>query len=406
MPLRANDDRLSLTFDDAPVERILQALADYQQTNLLIAPGVEGRLSLRLDNVGWERALALVTQLAKLTVVQEEGVLLVYPESWQQLQAQQEKVEREEEKQQTPLEQQTVTLHYASASDIYRSLQAERSLMTPRGSVTVDSRTNSLLLRDTAEALRDTERWVKALDLPLEQVELAAHIVTINEEHLRELGVNWGTSPAEVVTQALRNPLLEIPLAVSNPAFRAGVTLGQVSGELLNLELSALEQENQIEIIASPRLFTSHQQTASIKQGTEIPYEVKSGNSGATAIEFKEAVLGMEVTPVVLGNGRIQLKLRLSQNLPGRSLNIGDNQVLSIDKQEIETQVTLRDGETLALGGIFQQQRTQSEKRVPWLGDMPLLGNLFRQQTDEQKKKELVIFITPRLVREAALTAG
>ncbi|MBY4954248.1 DNA uptake porin HofQ [Pantoea sp. DY-17] len=406
MPLRANDDRLSLTFDDAPVERILQALADYQQTNLLIAPGVEGRLSLRLDNVGWDRALALVTQLAKLTVVQEEGVLLVYPESWQQQQAQQEKVEREEEKQQTPLEQQTVTLHYASASDIYRSLQAERSLMTPRGSVTVDSRTNSLLLRDTAEALRDTERWLKALDLPLEQVELAAHIVTINEEHLRELGVNWGTSPAEVVTQALRNPLLEIPLAVSNPAFRAGVTLGQVSGELLNLELSALEQENQIEIIASPRLFTSHQQTASIKQGTEIPYEVKSGNSGATAIEFKEAVLGMEVTPVVLGNGRIQLKLRLSQNLPGRSVNIGDNQVLSIDKQEIETQVTLRDGETLALGGIFQQQRTQSEKRVPWLGGMPLLGNLFRQQTDEQKKKELVIFITPRLVREAALTAG
>ncbi len=406
MPLSANDDRLSLTFDDAPVERILQALADYQQTNLLIAPGVEGRLSLRLDNVDWHRALALVTQLAKLTVVQEEGVLLVYPESWQQLQAQQEKVEREEEKQQTPLDQQTVMLHYASASDIYRSLQAERSLMTPRGSVTVDSRTNSLLLRDTAEALRDTERWLKALDLPLEQVELAAHIVTINEEHLRELGVNWGTSPAEVMTQALRNPLLDIPLAVGNPAFRAGVTLGQVSGELLNLELSALEQENQIEIIASPRLFTSHQQTASIKQGTEIPYEVKSGNSGATAIEFKEAVLGMEVTPVVLGNGRIQLKLRLSQNLPGRSLSIGDNQVLSIDKQEIETQVTLRDGETLALGGIFQQQRSQSEKRVPLLGDLPLLGNLFRQQSDEQKKKELVIFITPRLVREAALTAG
>lgn len=405
-PLHANDDRLSLVFEDAPVERILQALADYQQTNLLIAPGVEGRLSLRLEDIGWERALGLVTQLAKLTVVQEEGVLLVYPESWQQLQVQQAQAEREEQQQQTPLEQQTVTLHYASASDIHRSLQTERSLMTPRGSVTVDSRTNSLLLRDTAQALRDTERWIKALDLPLEQVELSAHIVTINEEHLRELGVNWGTSPAEVVTQALRNPLLEIPLAVGNPAIRAGVTLGQVSGELLNLELSALEQENQIEIIASPRLFTSHQQTATIKQGTEIPYEVKSGNSGATAIEFKEAVLGMEVTPVVLGNGRIQLKLKLSQNLPGRSLKIGDNQVLSIDKQEIETQVTLRDGETLALGGIFQQQRTQSEQRVPWLGELPLLGNLFRQQTDEQKKKELVIFITPRLVREAALTAG
>ncbi|MEB5974062.1 DNA uptake porin HofQ [Pantoea dispersa] len=405
-PLHATEQPLSLVFDDAPVERILQALADYQQTNLLIAPGVEGRLSLRLDNVGWERALALVTRLAKLTVIQEEGVLLVYPESWQQLQVQQAQAEREAQQQQTPLEQRTVTLHYASASDVYRSLQTERSLMTSRGSVTVDSRTNSLLLRDSAQALRDTERWLQALDLPLEQVELAAHIVTINEEHLRELGVSWSTAPGDVVTGALRNPQLQMPLAVSNPAIRTGVTLGQMSGELLNLELSALEQENQIEIIASPRLFTSHQQTATIKQGTEIPYEVKSGSSGATAIEFKEAVLGMEVTPVVLGNGRIQLTLRLSQNMPGRSLTMGESQVLSIDKQEIATQVTLRDGETLALGGIFQQQRTQGEKRVPWLGEIPLLGGLFRQQTDERKKRELVIFITPRLVREAALTAG
>ncbi|WP_072226547.1 DNA uptake porin HofQ [Type-E symbiont of Plautia stali] len=406
LPLQANEERLSLVFDDAPVERILQALADYQQTNLLIAPGVEGRLSLRLENVGWERALALVTRLAKLTVVQEEGVLLVYPESWQQMQTQQAKTEHEERQQQLPLEQQSVTLHYANASDVYRSLQAERSLLTSRGSVTVDSRTNSLLLRDTAAALRDASRWLRALDMPLEQVELSAHIITINEEHLRELGVNWQTAPAQSVTAALHHPQLAIPLAVNNPALRAGVTLGQVSGGLLNLELSALEQENQIEIIASPRLFTSHQQTASIKQGTEIPYEVKSGSSGATAIEFKEAVLGMEVTPMVLGNGRIQLKLRLSQNMPGRSLNVGESNVLSIDKQEIETQVTLRDGETLALGGIFQQQRMQTEQRVPWLGELPLLGTLFRQQTKEHKKKELVIFITPRLVREAALTAG
>ncbi|WP_084935929.1 DNA uptake porin HofQ [Pantoea rwandensis] len=406
VPLRASNDRLSLVFDDAPVERILQALADYQQTNLLIAPGVEGRLSLRLDEIDGERALALVARLAKLTLIQEEGVLLVYPESWQQMQALQSKAENEEREQQVPLEQYRVTLHYATASDVYRSLQTERSLLTARGSVTVDSRTNSLLLRDTAKALRDTTRWLTALDRPLEQVELSAHIITIHEEHLRELGVNWSTSPAQNVTAALRNPQLAIPLTVENPALRAGVTLGKLSGELLNLELSALEQENQIEIIASPRLFTSNQQTASIKQGTEIPYEVKSGSSGATAIEFKEAVLGMEVTPVVLGNGRIQLKLRLSQNMPGRSLSVGENKVLSIDKQEIETQVTLRDGETLALGGIFQQQRTQGEKRVPWLGEVPLLGNLFRHQTEEQKKKELVIFITPRLVREAALTGG
>ena len=405
-PLQAQTSTLSLVFDDAPVERILQALADYQQTNLLIAPGVEGRLSLRLEKVSAEHALSLISRLTDLVLIEEEGVLLVYPQSWQQRQTQRVRQEQEERQAQQTLEQRTVTLHYASASDIHRSLQGEPSLMSARGSVTVDSRTNSLLLRDTAPALESTTRWLKALDRPLEQVELQAHIVTLNEEHLRELGVSWQLSPADAVAATLRNPQLSLPLAVSTPALRAGVTLGKMSGELLNLELSALEQENQIDIIASPRLFTAHQQTATIKQGTEIPYEVKSGNSGATAIEFKEAVLGMEVTPTVLGNGRIQLRLRLSQNMPGRSLTLGENQVLSIEKQEIETQVTLRDGETLALGGIFQQQRTQSEKRVPWLGEVPLLGALFRQQLQEQKKRELVIFITPRLVREAALSAG
>lgn len=406
-PTLANDDdngqRLSLNFDDAPVARILQALADYQHLNLLIAPGVEGSLSLRLDDVPWKQALSLVTRLAALTVVEEENVLLVYPDSWLQQQQQEQAASTP-----PPLELRAVTLHYANAAEVYRSLQGERqTLLTPRGSVTLDARANALLLRDTPSALRDAERWLQALDVPLEQVELAAHIVTISEETLRELGVNWNLSAsADAVTDALRNPRLAIPLAASSPGITAGVTLARVGGRLLDLELSALEQENQVDIIASPRLFTSHQQKAMIKQGSEIPYEVSAGNSGATTIEFKEAVLGMEVTPDVLGNGRIHLKIRISQNVPGRAIQNGDSSILSIDKQEIETQVTLKDGETLALGGIFQQQRSRGENRVPVLGNIPLLGALFRHQTAENKKRELVIFITPRLVREAALTTG
>ncbi|WBG91221.1 DNA uptake porin HofQ [Pantoea piersonii] len=398
-----NDQRLSLNFDDAPVARILQALADYQHLNLLIAPGVEGSLSLRLDDVPWKQALSLVTRLAALTVVEEENVLLVYPDSWLQQQQQEQAASTP-----PPLELRAVTLHYANAAEVYRSLQGERqTLLTPRGSVTLDTRANALLLRDTPSALRDAERWLQALDVPLEQVELAAHIVTISEETLRELGVNWNLpASADAVTDALRNPRLAIPLAASSPGITAGVTLARVGGRLLDLELSALEQENQVDIIASPRLFTSHQQKAMIKQGSEIPYEVSAGNSGATTIEFKEAVLGMEVTPDVLGNGRIHLKIRISQNVPGRAIQNGDSSILSIDKQEIETQVTLKDGETLALGGIFQQQRSRGENRVPVLGNIPLLGALFRHQTAENKKRELVIFITPRLVREAALTAG
>lgn len=404
----ADDQRLSLAFDNAPVERILQALADYQQINLIIAPEVAGSLSLRLDDLPWHQALELVARMAKLTLIEHENVLLVYPESWQQAQRLTRDEEQKDRLQQAPLQQRAVLLHYASASEIHRSLLSERqSLMTPRGSVTVDKRTNTLLIRDTAAALQETERWLKALDLPLEQIELAAHIVTISEEHLHELGVNWGLQAGDAaVTQALHHPRLAIPLAVRSPGASVGMTLARIGGQLLDLELSALEQENQIEIIASPRLFTSHQQTASIKQGTEIPYQVSAGNSGATSVEFKEAVLGMEVTPSVSGQGRIQLKIHISQNMPGRNIKTGDNEVLSIDKQEIETQVTVRDGETLALGGIFQQQRTRGENRVPILGKVPLIGGLFRQQSEQRKKRELVIFITPRLVREAALTAG
>ncbi|UZH03385.1 DNA uptake porin HofQ [Pantoea anthophila] len=408
-PVYAADEApLSLAFDHAPVEQILQALADYQQVNLLIAPEVEGVLSLRLDNLPWRQALALVARIAKLTVIEQDNVLLVYPLRWQQAQDAAREAERQAQLQQTPLQQRTVTLRYASASDVHASLLSERqSLMTPRGSVTVDKRTNALLLRDTAAALKETARWIQGLDRPLEQIELSAHIVTISEEHLQELGVQWGMLAGDAaVTESLHHPRLAVPLAISSPGISAGMALARIGGALLDLELSALEQENQIEIIASPRLFTSHQQTASIKQGTEIPYEVSAGNSGATSIEFKEAVLGMEVTPTIAGNGRIRLKIHISQNMPGRSIRTGDSDILSIDKQEIETQVTVSDGQTLALGGIFQQQRNRGENRVPLLGKVPLIGGLFRQQSAQRKKRELVIFITPRLVREAALTTG
>lgn len=404
----ADEEPLSLTFDHAPVARILQALADYQQVNLMIAPEVEGTLSLRLDNVPWHQALDLVARMAKLTLIEQDNVLMVYPAGWQQAQQQAREAEQQAALQQRPLQQRSVMLRYASASEVHASLLNERqTLMTPRGSATIDKRTNALLLRDTAAALNETERWIRALDRPLEQIELSAHIVTISEEHLQELGVKWGLQAGEAaVTRLLHHPRLEIPLAVSSPGISVGMALSRIGGGLLDLELSALEQENQIEIIASPRLFTSHQQTASIKQGTEIPYEVSAGNSGATSIEFKEAVLGMEVTPAISGHGRIQLKIHISQNMPGRSIRTGDSDILSIDKQEIETQVTVSDGQTLALGGIFQQQRTRGQNQVPLLGNVPLIGGLFRQHREQRKKRELVIFITPRLVRESALTGG
>lgn len=218
-------------------------------------------------------------------------------------------------------------------------------MLSERGSVLADKRTNTLLLRDTAPITAQLKKRVTEMDAPLAQVQLAAHIVTINSESLRELGVRWGLAPDDRPAQPLRPGNLGVNLPLERSAVNVGFT-ARISGRLLSLELTALEQENQVEIIASPRLLTAHLQTASIKQGTEIPYEVSSGASGATAIEFKEAVLGMEVTPKVLPDGRITLTLHISQNMPGRAISRGAGEALTIDKQEIKTQITVKNGET------------------------------------------------------------
>ncbi|HBC5209597.1 TPA: DNA uptake porin HofQ [Serratia marcescens] len=388
--------RVSLEFQDAPVTVILQALADYRQMNLIAAPGVSGNLTLRLENVPWPQALALTLRMGKLTMTREGGVMLIAPEP----DAQEKKQQREALAQRQPLHSLTLTLQNGDAAEIAESLNAQRgALLSERGSVLADKRTNTLLLRDTAPILAQLKKRVTEMDAPLAQVQLAAHIVTINSESLRELGVRWGLAPDDRPTRPLRPGNLGVNLPLERSAVNAGFHLARISGRLLSLELTALEQENQVEIIASPRLLTAHLQTASIKQGTEIPYEVSSGASGATAIEFKEAVLGMEVTPKVLPDGRITLTLHISQNMPGRAISRGAGEALTIDKQEIKTQITVKYGETLVLGGIFQRHSGKTADRVPGLGDAPLLGGLFRQSGAQQKKRELVIFITPTLIK-------
>ncbi|HEJ8057924.1 TPA: DNA uptake porin HofQ [Serratia marcescens] len=388
--------RVSLEFQDAPVTVILQALADYRQMNLIAAPGVSGNLTLRLENVPWPQALALTLRMGKLTMTREGSVMLIAPEP----DAQEKKQQREALAQRQPLHSLSLTLQNGDAAEIAESLNAQRgALLSERGSVLADKRTNTLLLRDTAPILAQLKKRVTEMDAPLAQVQLAAHIVTINRESLRELGVRWGLAPDDRQTRPLRPGNLGVNLPLERSAVNAGFHLARISGRLLSLELTALEQENQVEIIASPRLLTAHLQTASIKQGTEIPYEVSSGASGATAIEFKEAVLGMEVTPKVLPDGRITLTLHISQNMPGRAISRGAGEALTIDKQEIKTQITVKNGETLVLGGIFQRHSGKTADRVPGLGDAPLLGGLFRQSGAQQKKRELVIFITPTLIK-------
>lgn len=375
--------------------QVLQTLAALRQQNLVVASDVSGTLSLRLNNVPWQQALRSVVDSSGLTFSQQGTILYVHTLAWKKAQQAQLESDRAKRAQNLPLQRHSVVLRYADAGELAED--GDR-LLSPRGSLTVDKRTNRLLIRDDAEHLAALKAWALEMDLPVGQVELAAHIVSMSETSLRELGVKWSLAEASSMPGSGKFTALGSQLAASDASTRTGFNIGRINGRLLALELSALEQKQQVDIIASPRLLASHMQPASIKQGSEIPYQVSRGESGATAVEFKEAVLGMEVTPTVLQQNRVRLKLRISENMPGQVLKQENGEVLAIDKQEIETQVEVNSGETLALGGIFSQKNKSARDSIPLLGDIPLLGQLFRRDGKDNERRELVVFITPRIL--------
>ena len=395
LPLLAASKNVSLVVDEVPVAQVLQSLADLEQRNMVIAPDVQGTLSLQLKNVPWKLALQTVLTSSGLMMTQEGSVIAIHSQAWQEARQQRALAEQEKRQQALPLKSRSIVLYHADAAELAK---AGEKLLSPRGTLTVDKRTNRLILRDDENHLPLFDSWASEMDIPVGQVELAAHIVTINEKSLRELGVKWTLADAANPPGLGKVTTLSSDLSVTDATTRAGFNIGRINGRLLELELSALEQKQQLEIIASPRLLASHLQPASIKQGSEIPYQVSSGESGATSVEFKEAVLGMEVTPTVLQKNRVRLKLHISENMPGQVLQQADGEVLAIDKQEIETQVEVQSGETLALGGIFSQKNKTAREGVPLLGDIPLLGQLFRHDGKDNERRELVVFITPRII--------
>lgn len=365
--------KVTLVVDDVPVVQVLQTLAEQERQNLVVSPDVSGTLSLHLTDVPWKQALQTVVNSAGLVLRQEGNILHVHSQAWQKEHSARQDAERLRLQANLPLENRSISLQYADAGELAK---AGEKLLSAKGTIMVDKHTNRLLLRDNRAALAELEKWVSQMDLPVAQVELAAHIVTINEKSLRELGVKWTLADATQAGAVGDVTTLSSDLSVAAATSRVGFNIGRING----------------------RLLASHLQPASIKQGSEIPYQVSSGESGATSVEFKEAVLGMEVTPTVLQKGRIRLKLHISQNVPGQVLQQADGEVLAIDKQEIETQVEVKSGETLALGGIFSRKNKSGSDSVPLLGDIPWLGQLFRHDGKEDERRELVVFITPRLV--------
>lgn len=410
---------LSLNFQNISVRTVLQIIADYNDFNLVTSDTVEGDITLRLDDVPWDQALDLILQAKGLDKRIEGNILMIAPSEEIAIRESQELKNKQEVKELAPLYSEYLQINYAKATDIAGLLKGEdSSLLSSRGSVAVDERTNTLLVKDTEETLENIHRLIEVLDIPIKQVLIEARMVTVKDDISEDLGVRWGitdqqgdkgTSGSLEGANDIANGTIpsigdrlnvNLPAAVANPTSIAFHVAKLADGTVLDLELSALEQENKGEIIASPRITTSNQKAAFIEQGVEIPY-VEASSSGATTVSFKKAVLSLRVTPQITPDNRVILDLEITQDSQGKTVDTPTGQAVSIDTQRIGTQVLVDHGETIVLGGIYQQQMISRVSKVPLLGDIPYLGFMFRNTSDKNERQELLIFVTPKIVSEA-----
>jgi type IV pilus assembly protein PilQ len=432
-------ERLTLNFQDIAVRAVLQLLADASGQNIVVSDSVQGTVTLRLQNVPWDQALAVILENKGLGELKQGNVIIVAPQPELAARQKAELAAQQSVQQLEPLRSEYLQINYAKASDLAALIKTQsNSLLSKRGNVAVDDRTNTLLLQDTPENLEQINRLVARLDVPVRQVEIEARVVLVNDDYERQLGAMLGITDAfangptgEVVTtgtaagedtmigSVLSNlattgkvgPIsiptgtsgyperYDVNLPVSNPdgSFAVGILSGT---HLLDLELSAAEAETEAKDISSPRVITANQKQATIMQGVEIPYQ-ESASSGATSIAFKNAVLQLQVTPQITPDNRIILDLDVRDDEVGQVVvESGGVNVPAIDTREVTTQVLVNDGQTVVLGGILTTQVSNVVNKVPWLGDIPILGNLFKNTNVTKNKDELLIFVTPKIVRQ------
>lgn len=410
---------ISLDFQDVPVRQVLQIIAKVNGFNLVTTDTVSGNVSISLNGVPWDQALEMILEIKGLDKRQQGNILLIAP-SEELAQRETQKLQSEQQVSQlAPLVSASITVNYATASDLSKILKAEEGaggILTTRGTVTVDDRTNTLLVRDTQESIDDARKVIASLDIPVKQVLIESRMVTVRDNVDEQFGVRWGFSDRQddngvsgslegseaIASGSVPNlgDRLNVNLPVATAAGSIGFQIASLAdGTILDLELSALETENKGEVIASPRITVANQQEAYIEQGTEIPY-AQATSSGATSVEFKKAVLSLKVTPHITPDNRIILDLVVTQDTQGETVTTSTGDAVAIDTQEIKTQVLVENGETIVLGGIFQQVNSSDVSKVPLFGDLPVVGALFRNSSTVFEKRELLIFVTPKIVME------
>jgi type IV pilus assembly protein PilQ len=439
-------ERLTLNFQDIDVRSVLQLLADTSGQNIVVSDSVTGSLTLRLQNVPWDQALDIVLRTKGLDKRRQDNVIIIGPTEELANREKAELAAHKEVQELSPIRTEYIQANYAKVADLAKMIRptggtagasgGRNSLLSQRGSLSTDERTNTLLVQDTAENLAEIRRLVTALDVPVRQVLIEARIVVVSDTFERDLGAQFGVTTAQtngnngllavtgsgtgadtMIQSALTNlssglpvtpvatPTLANRYMVNTPAANTNGSIGisLLSGSyLIDLALSAAENEGKSETIASPRVITANQKQAVILQGTEIPYQ-ESASSGATTTQFKNAVLSLKVTPLITPDNRVILDLDVSDDTVGQNVQSATGgEVPAIDTRQIQTQVLVSDGQTVVLGGILETTKSYSANKVPWLGDIPILGNLFKSTTNINNKTELLIFITPKILREGS----
>jgi type IV pilus assembly protein PilQ len=420
-------ERLSLNFQNIEVRAVLQLIADFTGLNMVASDTVSGSLTLRLKNVPWDQALDIILKTKGLAMRQRGNVILIAPT--EEIAAR-EKLELEAQKQieeLAPLRSEFIQVNYAKAAVLATLLKAEEnSLMTDRGRVSVDERTNTLLVRDTGEAINSIRELVATLDIPVRQVLIESRIVIADDSFNRDLGVRFGVSyawnngnrqagiggglpgdtnfggtvgPGNSLSTAGNQDLL-VDLPIGNPASAIKFAVVSIPDFILQLELQALQLEGRGEVISNPRVVTANQKEASIEQGTEIPFQ-EASSSGATSTSFKKAVLSLKVTPQITPDDRVIMDLAVNQDTVGQEFS----GIPSVDTRSVSTQVLVDNGDTVVLGGIYEQTKREDIEKVPFFGDLPYFSWLFKTTSVRDDKRELIIFVTPRILKDAG-TAG
>lgn len=430
-------EKLSLNFQDIDVRSVLQLIADFTDLNLVASDTVAGNITLRLQNVPWDQALDLVLKTKGLDKRKIGNVLLVAPADEIAARERQELESKKQVADLAPLRRELIQVNYAKASDmaqLFQSVTSADGAVADRGSVTVDDRTNSIIAYQTQERLDELRRIIAQLDVAVRQVMIEARIVEANVDYDKALGVRWGGSARNgrwdvsgkdgvqgfddetglrapfigtdtVGSTTLEDGLARLPFVDMGVASStSGIGIGYLgSNVVLDLQLSAMEKTGNGEIISQPKVVTSDKETAKILKGAEIPYQ-QASSSGATTTSFKEAALSLEVTPQITPDNRIIMEVKVTKDAPdfARALN----GVPPINKNEVNAKVLVSDGETIVLGGVFSNTQTKGVEKVPFLGDLPYLGRLFRRDIVQDNKSELLVFLTPRIINSQAVAVS